>query len=291
MQYKPVLLLLFFIGILLSVLGSGVDSSLTLDNIGFAPVDNETIVTVNRQSITKSELNHVRVSNPNLSFDESLNLMIDNDLLLQRAQELGLLQSDRVVRKAIVHRVVEQTVKKVLSKQETMSEQSLMTSYKSFYLANIAMFTTGDQFQLQIANVSNDDEQCNLSQKTKLQWQQTHLSEDDLQRNFINQPLAKGFHSEILVHRQLGSRLAKQVVVMEKGEFSDPILTDSGCILMYLSDKKMGGVLPFKQAKERVISQYRIMLRRNALTDLLQTLRENADIDIAQDIKEVLTHE
>jgi parvulin-like peptidyl-prolyl isomerase len=290
-KYKLGLLVLFIIGILLSILGSGADSSITIERFGFVQKDNDVLVFVNQQPITQDEVTNVITNNPHLSFSESLGLLTDNYLLLQRAQELGLLQSDRVVRKAIVHRVVEQTVKKALSAQDMLSEEALLANYQSFYFANIAMFTIADQFQLQIANFDNDDEQCRLSQQTKQQWQKMPLSKDKWPVYFINQPLAKGLHSEILVYRQLGNRLAKEVVAMTKGEFSDPIRTNTGCILMYLSDRKNGKVLSFEQAKEQVISQYRIMLRREALTDLLHTLRENADIDIAPDIKALLTHE
>ncbi|MEP1446909.1 MAG: peptidylprolyl isomerase [Paraglaciecola sp.] len=291
MKYKLGLLVLFIIGILLAVLGSGADSSIRFEQFGFDHDNNDVLALVNQQPITKDELIHVRTKNPDLSFNDSLNLITDNYLLLQRAQELGLLQSDRVVRKAIVHSVVEQIVNKALNAQKMLSEEALLTRYQSFYFSNLAMFTTADQFQLQIANFDNDNEQCHLSLQARSKWQELPLNEERFQSLFVSQPLAKGLHSEILVHRQLGNRLATKVVAMTKGEFSDPIQTQTGCILMYLSDRKNGDVLPFEQVKEQVISQYRGILRRNALTDLLRSLRENAEIEIAPDIKEVLTNE
>jgi len=290
MLTKPVLLSLFFVGIVLSVLGSGVATSLNF-TVGVNNTDSKVLVTVNQQAITQAELAHAKSKNPDLSVDNLLKLMIDNYLLLQRAQELGLLQSDRVVRKVIVHQVVEQTVSKVLSEQEELSEQQLLLNHQSFYHENIEMFTTADQYQLQIANFSNDEPQCTLSQQTNLQWQNVQLNAEEWQQHLINQPLAKDLHSETLVYRQLGRRFAKQVIQMKKGEFSAPISTEQGCMLMYLSERKAGGVLSFEQAENQVISQYRTMLRRKALTDLLLTLREKADIEIAQDITEVLTHE
>lgn len=290
MLTKPVLLTLFFVGIVLSVLGSGVDTSLNF-TVGINSTDNKVLATVNQQAITQAELAHAKSKNPKVSIDNLLNLMIDNYLLLQRAQELGLLQSDRVVRKAIVHQVVEQTVNNALNEQKKLSEQSLLLNYQSFYHENIMMFTTADQYQLQIANFSDKAQQCKLNQQVKLQWNGIQLNTKEWQQHLISQPLAKGLHSEILVYRQLGHRLAKQVVNMKKGEFSAPISIEQGCMLIYLSDRKAGEVLSFEQAKKQVISQYRTMLRRNALTDLLLTLREKADIEVAQDIIEVLTHE
>ncbi len=290
MLTKPVLLLLFFIGIVLSVIGSGVDTSLNF-TVGVNSSDNKVLVTVNQQAITQAELSHAKSKNPKVSADNLLNLMIDNYLLLQRAQELGLLQSDRVVRKAIVHQVVEQTVNSALNEQKKLSEQSLLLNYQSFYHENIMMFTTADQYQLQIANFSDKTQQCNFNQQVKLKWDNIQLNTKEWQQHLINQPLAKGLHSETLVYRQLGHRLAKQVINMKKGEFSAPIPIEQGCMLIYLSDRRAGEVLSFEQAEKQVISQYRTMLRRNALTDLLLTLREKADIEIAQDIIEVLTHE
>jgi len=273
---KYLLLILFIAGVILAVIGSGVQSSLSF---------NDNIISINGNGISHDEFYRAQAQNPNLSISELLSLLVDNKLLLQRAQELGLVQSDRVIRKAIVQRVVEQEVNKVLKKQPDE------TSLKAFYLAQLNMFTAPKQFQVETASFNQDDNQCNQAKAVKLAWQESTILTADWHNNIVSQPLAKSLHSETLVYRQLGKQLAKKLNTMQAGEMSAPIRAEKGCALMLLVAKTETKALPFNDVKDQVLAEYRVMARRKALTDLLITLRNNADIDIAQDIKEVLSHD
>ena len=273
---KYLLLILFITGVILAVIGSGVQSSLSF---------NEYIISINGNGISHEEFSHAQTQNPNLSISELLSLLVDNKLLLQRAEELGLVQSDRVIRKAIVQRVVEQEVNKVLKKQPDES------GLKAFYQAQLNMFTSPTQFQVEIASFNQDDNQCSQTQTVKLAWQESTTLTADWHNNLVSQPLANNLHSEALVYRQLGKQLANQLSTMQSGEMSPPIHTEQGCALMLLVAKTEARTLPFIDVKDQVLAEYRVMARRKALTDLLGNLRKNASIDIAQDIVKVLSHD
>ena len=274
---KYLLLILFTTGVILAVIGSGVQSSLSFNN--------NNIITINGNGISHNEFEHAQAQNPSLSISEVLSLLVDNKLLLQRAEELGLVQSDRVIRKAIVQRVVEQEVNKVLKKQPDE------TGLKAFYQAQLNMFTSPKQFQVEIASFNQDDKQCRQAQTVKLAWQESTSLTTDWHNNLVNQPLANNLHSETLVYRQLGNQLANQLITMKSGEMSAPINTERGCALMLLIAKTEARALPFIDVKDQVLAEYRVMARRKALSDLLINLRENASIDIAQDIVVMLSHD
>lgn len=273
---KSLLSLLFIAGVILAVMGSGMQSSLSFS---------DNIITINGDGISHGEFALAQAQNPKLAESELLSLLVDNTLLLQRAEELGLIHSDRVIRKAIVQLVVEQEVNKVLKKQP--DESALL----AFYQTQLNMFTSPKQFQIEIANFDQDDNQCAQAQAVKQTWQQSTTLTADWHNNLVSQPLANNLHSETLVYRQLGKQLADQLNTMQSGEMSAPILTEQGCALMLLVTKTIAKTLPFADVKNQVLAEYRVMARRKSLTDLLINLRKNAAIDIAQDIVEVLSHD
>ncbi|MEI6895222.1 MAG: peptidyl-prolyl cis-trans isomerase [Colwellia sp.] len=279
---KTILLSLFILGVLLSVAGSGIKSS-----FGFS----QRLTTVNGHVISLAEFNDIKANNPELTASESLALMIDNLLLLQRAQELGLLQSDRVIRKVIVRSVIEQEIKQVLTRP--IDEKTLV----DFYQRNLMMFTPADQYQVEIAHFSADDNRCRQSELFKQRWKKSDVfmfyrtseqTDNPLiqqwQQHLVEQPLGQSLHSEALLYRQLGNQLTQKIVQLHQGELSATIPSDKGCSLILLTNKVRGQAISFDVAKPQVLAEYRVVARRKALTDLLLILRENADITIAQDI-------
>lgn len=275
---RPILPFLFITGLLFAVAGSGVKSTLTF-------VDTESVITVNNQPITVDEFARAKKKNPNLTESQLISLMIDNLLLLQRAEELGLIHSDRVIRKVIVQHMVEQEVKKVLN--EPLDDHKVY----AFYQDNLPLFTPPDQYQVQLASFENDDQQCSHSLKIKEQWQQTKTLGDEWRAHLLDQPISKSLHSEVLVYRQLGNRLAKLVTQLNIGEISDPVLTQQGCLLMQLIDSSKSNSTAFEDIKSQVISEYRVMTRKKALADLLSELRDKSEIKFAEDIAKVVAYE
>lgn len=298
---SSVLLFLFFIGILIAVLGAGFDSSLTLPyNKTISEQKNNILVTVNGQAITQEKFNTARTKIKNLPVDKLLALIVDEYLLLQRAEELGLLHADRVVRKAIVHRVIEQEISKVLNQE--YDEENLLADYKSYYLENLPMFTSEDLFQVQIAKFDGDDS-CSQAIAFKSLWNKNKLLIERLpvdnptnnllarkqwENNLINQPLSYALHSKALIYRQLGNDLAAKVFELSKGQLSAPIRFQQSCLLVYLQNKKLGQAHDFDEVKEQVVSAYNVTLRKKTLSNLLLSLRSKADIQIAKDIIKVI---
>ena len=274
---KKLLLVLFITGVVLAVMGSGVQSSINISG--------DNIITIDGHGISHDQLADAQTQNPNVSKNELLNLLIDNKLLLLRAEELGLVQSDKVIRKAIVQRIVEQEVHKVLQAQPDE------TDLVSFYQAQQTRFTSPNQFQVKIARFNQDDNQCSQAKTVKRIWDESTTLSADWHHNIVNQPLESSLHSETLVYRQLGNQLAQQLSTLQTQEMSVPIYTNQGCILMLLVNKLEPQVPPYIEVKDQVLAEYRITLRRKALSDLLNRLRNDADIHIAPDLHEWLPSE
>lgn len=298
---SPVLLLLFFTGIMIAVLGAGFDSSLSFPfNKMVDRHNNKVLVTVSGEAITQDKLNTAKSKNTNLPVDKLLALIVDEYLLLQRAEELGLVQADKVVRKAIVHRVIEQEISKVLNQE--YDEENLLADYKSYYLENLPMFTSEDLFQVQIAKFDGDDS-CSQAIAFKSLWNKNKLLIERLpvdnptnnllarkqwENNLINQPLSYALHSKALIYRQLGNDLAAKVFELSKGQLSAPIRFQQSCLLVYLQNKKLGQAHDFDDVKEQVVSAYKVTLRKKTLSNFLLSLRSKADIQIAKDIIKVI---
>ena len=69
-----------------------------------------------------------------------LNLLINEELLIQRAKDLGLIENDNEIRDVITSRMLNYIIEPL--QNNTVDELSL----KSFYESNIQMFTNPDQY-------------------------------------------------------------------------------------------------------------------------------------------------
>ena len=260
-NYTFYLLALCFTGLVLAISGAGIDTNL------ISHKDNW-LVNINGHDITESELINTRKKlNNKLSEEETLSLMIDNTLLIQRANELGLIESDRVVKKAIVHSVVETTVRDAISKAP--SEETL----KDFYQSNIRMFTSPKQVSLSIAKFKTMDE-CNLHTRINETWL----------NNKISHPANQGPMTETLLNRQFGPSLSKEILGLNAESFINTSQDNAECLSIYIHKVTKQNTMPFISVKNAVLGEYRIQLRRKALSELLIKLKSNGEIILSNQV-------
>src|SRR5262249_43593601 len=122
------------------MLGVGVTVGLLLAAVGAlmpttSNFSGNIVAWVNGKAITSHDvelvlqrLNHDRAALPE-ERREALQRLIDQELLVQRGVEIGLLESDRTVRKALVMAMIDAIVADVLAKEPT--EEELRAFYDS----------------------------------------------------------------------------------------------------------------------------------------------------------------
>lgn len=231
--------------------------------------NNNVLVSVNQQPIGLQQLNFAarRLTGATADTLDSqqkstiIKLLIDEELLLQRAESLGIASADPGIRKALARAVIDQTTKEFLDKPIT--EQQL----QDFYFGYQHLFTQPLRIQLQAYKYS------------QLEAAQQALKSDPQLANQLSVlPL-----SALPVHmlrRYVGNRLTNIALKLEVGEISRPISQPDGVYLLALTDKQPEQALPFAQVRGQVDAEYRRRGRDGALKTQLAELRQQATINI-----------
>lgn len=200
-----------------------------------------------------------------------IQILIDEELLLQRAESLDLLSTDPGLRKAAVAAAIDLVVTDYLAQPYT--EQEL----QEFYQDQSAIFESSEKLAvdgLLIAqSVAMDRIEGLLDSGHSL---------DDIAQRVDSQYLLP--RSLMPVHRlqsQLGSTTAAMVLGLQQGELSAPLHRPEGLVIFQVTRKQPSQLPDYQSIRESVVSEYQRRGREQALQRKLSQLRQSADISIA----------
>ncbi len=254
--------LLALAGLSIALMGS----NLTLNT---QSTDNHVLVSVNQQPISLKQLNFAAKRLTGASADSLdreqqttiIKLLIDEELLLQRAESLGIASADPGIRKALTGAVIDQTATEFLA--QPIAPQQL----KNFYRQHQALFTQPLRIHLHAYKF------------TDTAMAQQALKSDQLPTNRLSTlpPSALPAH---MLRRYLGNQLTDIALTLELGETSRPVLRPDGVYLLTLIDKQPQQLTPFGKVRTQVDAEYRRRGRETALQSQLTTLRKKAKISV-----------
>lgn len=236
-----------------------------------AATDN-VLVSVNQQPITVQQLNFAAQRLTGSSADtldtEQKNtivkLLIDEELLLQRAELLGIASADPGIRKALARAVISRTVTEFLDRP--IDNQQLQT----FYLEHRALFVQPLRLELQAYKFERME-----------QAQQAFASgEIPADQRSLLPTSALPAH---MLRRYLGNPLADIALTLAPGETSMPIQRPDGVYLLHLTAKQPERLSPLTEVRPQVEAEYRRRGRDMALQTRLVTLRQQAQITVDRD--------
>jgi len=236
-----------------------------------AATDN-VLVSVNQQPITVQQLNFAAQRLTGSSADtldtEQKNtivkLLIDEELLLQRAELLGIASADPGIRKALARAVISRTVTEFLDRP--IDNQQLHT----FYLEHRALFFQPLRLELQAYQFEHLE-----------QAQQAFASgEIPADQRSLLPTSALPAH---MLRRYLGNPLADIALTLAPGETSMPIQRPDGVYLLHLTAKQPERLSPLTEVRPQVEAEYRRRGRDMALQTRLVTLRQQAQITVDRD--------
>ena len=252
-------------GLSIALIGSDLDlkSKSAADNV---------LVSVNQQPITLQQLNFAaqRITG---SSAEKLNtaqkntivkLLIDEELLLQRAELLGIASADPGIRKALARAVISQTVTEFLDRP--IDEQQLQT----FYLEHRALFAQPLRLELQAYKFERMEQAQQAVASAEIPADQRSL-------------LPNSALPAHMLRRYLGNPLADIALTLTEGETTAPIQRPDGIYLLHLIAKQPEQISPLTEVRPQVEAEYRRRGRDMALQTRLVTLRQQAQITVDSD--------
>ncbi|MEE2672728.1 MAG: peptidylprolyl isomerase [Myxococcota bacterium] len=246
---------------------------------GAAAVVNGTIIRESNYQRALSAL--ARDSRDPLSEEDRvyiLNRLIEEELLVQRASDLGLDRTDPVVRNTLVSAMIETIVSGVGQTEPSDEEVA------AFYEQNREFFARTDRFwvrelRFRVSGGNEEEARATAEEATRrlrageaLSLLARELGAGDVLR------LPDGYLPAAKLREYLGPTPARRATELRTGEVSDPVRGGSAYHVLQMVDHTTSPPLPL----EAVDSQVRAEMRRRAGDDSLRAyldqLRDDADV-------------
>lgn len=213
---------------------------------------------------------------------ELIDRLIDEELLLQRALELGLPRDDRRIRNQLIGAMISSIV--AGQKDEQPSDEELRTFFereRDFFAAPV---------QVKLRQVwcrgGADGNVDDALQRARQAGERLRAGEDfavvkaQLGDKDIA-PLPGDYLPATKLGSYLGPTAVRTVLELPPGAISDPVRSQGGYSVFQLLDRQTGEPAPFEVIKPQVLAEFRRRSAETALRRYLDDLKQRSDIAIA----------
>jgi len=170
-----------------------------------------------------------------------LERLIDQELLIDRAIELGLHERDPQIRNQLATAMIDFLVRRAEDEARAADEAEL----RAFYEAERFRFERAARYRIRVEG--------------------PHV------------PLPEGFVLEKEIEQALGPTVARSVVAMSPGE-SIEMGTGDSRYTVHLLERKDGGLAPFEEAREAVEAAFLRSRSEAAVREFLEIARQRTDV-------------
>ena len=208
-----------------------------------------------------------------------LQRIIEEELLVQRGVEVGLLESDKRTRAALVNGMISMTTTAAEAKAPDEDELD------AFFRANIDYFTPTARLRAAQLVVKGED-----SHSRALSAYRRLVAGDDFQavnREF-GSAVALTVPNSLLppakLREYLGPTMTRMLTEQPAGFVSEPQSMDGGYRIVQLLDKEVGKPPALAQVREQVEAEYVRRSGDRALREYLEWLKDRADISYPSEL-------
>lgn len=203
--------------------------------------------------------------------------LIDQELLVQRGVEIGLLEADHTVRKTIAMAMIDAIVAEVLAKEPTAKE------LQDFYQSHRAVFTTPPRAYVQRILCQRDRDHMNASARAERAREALvrGVSFPEVRVRYGDEDpavLPEGLTPLPVLRRLLGPTLSEALVTMRVGEISPVLLTAAGYSVLHLVEWQAAQTPPYEAVQQEVRAEYLHRKRDEVLQQRLNHLWRAATI-------------
>ena len=204
-----------------------------------------------------------------------LDRLIDEELLIQQALDLGYLHHDVKVRALLIGRMRDRVL-------ATDSEEADNDRLQAFFAEHRDRFTSPTVYHVrQIAVAGEDHRQQAEKLKQSMHngtpfeplWRQYRTASID--------PVPDSPLPSSKLYQLLGERAFQALQSMQPGEVSEPIHLQDQSLLLQLVDTGNHQPVAFEQVRDQVAALYQRFRDEQAFGDYVQQLRQQADIQLA----------
>ena len=208
--------------------------------------------------------------------------LVDEELLVQRAAEMGLVLSDRGVRKALARAAIDEAVGDAAARAP--SEREL----RAFHAANAGLFSLPRRVRVRAISfdASVDPDAAMRRAREAAAAIARGLAFDAAAARFGDHPglpLPDALLPEAALLRQLGPSISEAALVLAAGGVSAPIRVGASVHLLQLAEIEPERAQPFERVRAQVSAELARRRGDEALEALLARLHAQARIARAPD--------
>jgi len=198
-----------------------------------------------------------------------LERMIEEELLIIRAKELGLFENNQIVRGSII----QQMIKLIISENylESVEEEAL----RKFYEQNIGFFSSASRLRLQQIYFSNLSGDSKERSDEAFEYLKEGASYDEVSKMADQSALTipNSMMNLSKVREYIGPTLMNLARRLEPGEFSVPMEVAGGHKIIYLFDKELSEPEEFDSIQPKILKEYQRRRDDNSLREYLEDLK------------------
>ena len=264
-----------FVGISLAIFSSIQDTNFEVDNNWVARVGD---IEISREKyLLQLEGLNLDKRVPLKEEDRAfvLERMIEEELLIQRAKDLGMFSTNTMIRGAIVQQMINMII----------SENSLdivsTSQLKEFYEANKGFFTSADRLRLK--QIYFSDEKGGALERAQNAYlylvQGNNLDVIDSKSDESALEVPNTLMTLSKVREYIGPSLMQIAKMLKPGEFTSPKKVIGGYKIIVLLERRDASPPDFKEIRDRVKSEYQKRKDDEALRDYLNKLKKWYEIE------------
>ena len=264
-----------FVGISLAIFSSIQDTNFEVDNNWVARVGD---IEISREKyLLQLEGLNLDKRAPLKEEDRAfvLERMIEEELLIQRAKDLGMFSTNTMIRGAIVQQMINMII----------SENSLdivsTSQLKEFYEANKGFFTSADRLRLK--QIYFSDEKGGALERAQNAYlylvQGNNLDVIDSKSDESALEVPNTLMTLSKVREYIGPSLMQLAKMLKPGEFTSPKKVIGGYKIIVLLERRDASPPDFKEIRDRVKSEYQKRKDDEAIRDYLNKLKKWYEID------------
>jgi len=247
----------------------------------------DAIATVNGTVIQKDDYNRIvagvagdrRDPLTDEDREQILDRLIDEELLIQRALELGLANHDTRIRKDLTVAMVDAIVAPTADLNPSDAE------LQSFYRENSVLFHPADQARARqiwcrvptLADAGTAHARAAEAARRLRAGEDFATVRDQLGDSEIA-PLPDTLLPPAKLADYLGPTALRALLALNPGAVTDPIRSSTGYHVLQLLDRAAGQAPPFEEMKPQILATYRKQAADEALRSYLRDLRQRADV-------------
>ena len=205
-----------------------------------------------------------------------LERMIEEELLIKRAIDLGMLNDNPMARGTIV----QQMIKTIIA--ENARYEISDSELESFFLENSGFFTKSSRLRIQQIYFSNEQLKDDSLVVAKKAYDLLKRGDDFESVSKLGSPSALQIPNSLMtlskVREYIGPSLMNLARELEINSFTSPIEVSGGYKIIYLIDKKMASPPQFNDIKASVSSEFLKRKDDQSLRSYLENLKKWYDV-------------